>query len=602
MAKEVRWQHCVLRHFFSICLVLFLLSSLSLSHAADGISYEVNVLGIEYDEFNRISSTFDEASILKNRSGDPFVSVANLRSNINADVEILEKILRAEGYYNGSVEPQFIRNDNHFIISLSVLPGQLYTFGKISITFINNQIDEDITRKINDALIIQEGEPARAVPVIISEENVSTDLPKYGYPFADNVESDIIVDHREQVLNVTLSVDPGTRRKMGGVKFEGLSSVKEDHLRKFIIWQNDSYYEQRYVDQLRNRIIESNLFSGVNIDVVPAEDDHADIIINHIEAKHRTVGTSIGYSTAEGIGGEISWSHRNFLGTGYRLRTTARASEIEQSLSGQLELPHFKRLDQTLSFETVASRQDTNAFFAHVLETRVGIDRVVTDNLALLGSVELEYDDVTDLIGDRDFLIVALPVGVRWDNSDNLLDPSKGMRASFITAPGYGFADDSFHFLKTEMRASAYFPLTESEKFVFAMRARLGSIVGVENETLPATRRFFSGGGGSIRGYGFQRVGPIGSDDNPFGGRSVNEAALELRWKFENNLGMVLFTEGGNVYTDTTPQFNDFRYAAGVGARYSTGFGPVRFDVAFPLNKREGDSSFQLYISLGQAF
>ena len=91
--------------------------SFSLSHAADEISYVINILGIENAEFNEISSTFEEASILKNRSGAPFVSVANLRSNINADVEILEKILRAEGYYNGSVEPQFMRNDNHFSIS-----------------------------------------------------------------------------------------------------------------------------------------------------------------------------------------------------------------------------------------------------------------------------------------------------------------------------------------------------------------------------------------------------------------------------------------------------------------------------------------------------
>lgn len=592
----------LLHRNFSIAFFALKFCFSSLSFAAADISYEIVVTGIEGDDFKVISSTFDEASILKNRSDNPFISVANLRSNIEDDREILEKILRAEGYYNGSVEQQFIRNDNHFNISFKVVPGSLYTFGNIKVIFIENQIDEEISKKINDALVIENGASAEAVPVIISEENISTSLPKFGYPFAGEVESEIIVDHREQVLNVTFSINPGRRRRMGAVKFEGLNSVKEEHLRKFIIWSDDTYYEQRYVDQLRNRIIESNLFSGVNIDVIPAEDDRADLVINHIEAKHRTVGTSIGYSTAEGIGGEVSWAHRNFLGTGYRLRTTARASEIEQSLAAQLELPHFKQLDQTLSFEAIASRQDTNAFFAHVLETRAGIDRVVTDNFALLGSVEIEYDDVTDLIGDRDFLILALPVGVRWDSSDNLLDPNKGMRASFITAPGYGFADDSFHFLKTEMRASAYFPLTSSENFIFAMRTRLGSIVGVENETLPATRRFFSGGGGSIRGYGFQRVGPIGIDNNPFGGRSVNEAALELRWKFENNIGLVLFTEGGNVYEETTPQFDDFRYAAGVGARYSTGFGPVRFDVAFPLNKRAGDSSFQIYISLGQAF
>ncbi|WP_438994147.1 hypothetical protein [Pseudemcibacter sp.] len=297
IAKKKMRGYLVLRQFSAICLLVFMVCSFSLSHAADEISYDINILGIENAEFNENSSTFEEASILKNRSGAPFVSVANLRSNINADVEILEKILRAEGYYNGLVEPQFMRNDNHFSISFQVKPGPVYSYGKIEVIFTGNSVDDEISRNINDALIINEGETARAVPVIISERNIANSLPKYGFSFAGEVDSDIIVDHREQVLNVTFSADPGTRRRMGNVKFEGLSSVKEEYLRKFIIWPKDSYYEQRHVDQLRNRIIESNLFSGVNIDVVPDGEDHADIVINHIEAKHRTIGTSVSRQT-----------------------------------------------------------------------------------------------------------------------------------------------------------------------------------------------------------------------------------------------------------------------------------------------------------------
>lgn len=352
---------CV-KMFYSL-LGLWAIST-TVSFAADEISYEIKVSGLEKVEYGIIASTFDEASILENRSDAPFVSIANLRSNINADHEIFEKILRAEGYYNGSVVPQFMRKDNHFDISFNVVPGPLYSYGKIELNFVGDTIDGAIASKINDVLLISKGASARAVPVLIAEKNISTSLPKYGYPFAGKVESDIIVDHRAQVLNIIFSVEPGVRRRMGKVMFEGLKTVKQEHLQQFITWSGESYYEQRHVNQLRNRIIESNLFSGVNVEVIPAEDNRADIIINHIEAKHRTVGTSIGYSTAEGIGGEVSWRHRNFMGTGNRLRTTARASEIEQSLSGQFEVPHFKRLDQTLSFEVVASRQDTDAFFA----------------------------------------------------------------------------------------------------------------------------------------------------------------------------------------------------------------------------------------------
>ncbi len=583
-----------------ILAVFFALQSKTF--AAEEITYDFDVVGLEQAGFENFRQQFLTSSILMREKSKPVISIANLRNRLDADTELMQQILRAEGYYDGDISEQFLRRENHFNISLTIKPGPLYHYGEISVNFIGEKPEENIQNKITDSMNIKPGEPARADPVVAAEANILSNLPQYGYPFANDIESDIIIDHKTQVMNVTFGVETGTRRHMGRVKLEGLTSVDPNFITKFIRWEEGDYYEQRYIDQLRSRIITSNLFSGVNIEVEPAGEDSTTIIVNHIEAKHRTIGTSAGYSTAEGIGGEVSWQHRNFMGDGERLKVTARASEIEQSLAGLLEIPHFKRLDQTLSFEGAVKRQDTDAFFAHVIDARAGIDRVITDDLALLANVELEYNDVTDALGERDFLLVSLPFGFRWDSSDNLLDPNRGLRASLITAPGFGVGDDSFKFLKTEFRASSYFSLTEAENFILALRTRLGSIIGVDNETLSATKRFYSGGGGSIRGYAFQGVGPLAIDGNPIGGRSVNEFATELRWKFENNLGFVIFAEGGNVYETTTPKFNDLRYSAGVGARYATGFGPIRFDVALPLNKRPGDSDFQIYISLGQAF
>ncbi len=581
---------------------LVLLSFSNQSYAADDISYNFEIIGLEDGEYSEILQTFDEASLLVREASKTLISVSNLRNKLNTDLAVMTQILRAEGYYAGEMFEQFLRNGNHFEIRLTVVPGPLYQFGEITINYQSNEPDEDIRNSIYNAIDITTGSPARAGPVLNAETNILTTLPKFGYPFAKDIQSDLVVDHKTQEMTINFNVEPGIRRRMGTVKLAGLDAVDAEFIDKFITWPSDSYYQQRYIDELQERIIKSNLFSGINIEIQPQGEDHAAITVNHIEAKHRTIGTSVGYSTAEGIGGEVSWQHRNLMGDGKRLKITARASEIEQSLASLLEIPHFKRLDQTLSFEGVFRRQDTAAFFAHVLETRAGINRIVTDDLALLANVELEYSDVTDTLGDRDFFLVSFPFGVRWDSSDNLLDANRGIRASIITAPSYGIGEETFKFLKSEFRASAYFALTAKENLIFAIRTRLGSIIGVENDTLPATRRFYSGGGGSLRGFAFQHVGPLAFDSTPLGGRSVNEFAAEFRWKLENNLGFVTFAEAGNVYDSTTPKFNNLRYAAGVGARYATGFGPLRFDVAVPLNKRESDSNFQIYISLGQAF
>lgn len=596
----------MIRKSFEIILgftcILLMTCSVSFGQANNAISYELTIEGLDDPKFDQIRSTFDQSSILITQKSDPLISISNLRSRGEADLAVMESILRARGYYNSEISRKTVRDGEQFNITISVSPGPLYSYGTIQLNFEGASPTEDLKAKIGNVLKIKSGDAADANYVIAAEANILNILPKLGYPFTRDVDSEFIVDHQKRVMNVSFTLNTGARQRMGAVKLNGLDAVDNDFIRGFITWPQNSYYDQTFVDDLRNRIIKSNLFSGVAIDIAPASNNRADITVNHIEAKHRTIGTSIGYSTAEGVGGEVSWTHRNFMGDGKRLKIIARASEIEQSLASLVEIPHFKRLDQTLSFEGVLKRQDTDAFFAYVVETRAGIERVITPEIALLANVDIEYSDVTDTLGNRDFLLVSFPIGARWDSSDNLLDPNRGLRASFITAPSYGIGEDNFSFLKSEFRASAYFSLTSEENIILALRTRIGSITGTENETLPATSRFFSGGGGSIRGYGFQRVGPLGTDNNPFGGRSVNEAAAEIRFKFKNNLGFVIFSEGGNVYGDSTPQFNDFRYAAGVGARYATGFGPVRFDIAFPLNKRANDSSFQIYISLGQAF
>lgn len=596
--KYFNLTYCNLLKFVAVPILLFWCN---LASAADELTYEIEVEGLGPEQ-EAISDLFDQTSILILQQSENLVSVANLRSNLAADIETFKDIFRSEGYYNSQITDTFLRQENHFQIKLNVTPGPLYKYGDIQINYLEPEPHGELKAALMDVIRVKSGDAARADPLIDAEANILNELPKFGYPFAGPVESNLVVDHQSRLMTIRFEINTGGRQKMGNIVYEGQENVELEFISQFETWPEESYFEQRYVDELRDRIIKSNLFSGVAIDISEQGLEHATIHVNLIEAKHRTIGTSVGYSTAEGIGGEVSWQHRNFMGDGKKLKVTARASEIEQSLAGLIEVPHFKRLDQTLSFEGVFRRQDTDAFFAHVIETRAGIDRVITKEIALLANVELEYSDVEDAIEDQDFFLVSFPVGFRFDSTDNLLDPARGYRASLITAPSYGIGDEKFEFVKTEFRASAYFPLNSQKAIIFAVRTRLGSIVGVDNETLPATSRFFSGGGGSIRGYGFQRVGPLAIDNNPLGGRSVNEFATELRWKFENNLGFVLFSEAGNVYDSTTPKFNDFRYSAGVGARYATGFGPVRFDVAVPLNKRIGDSSFQLYISLGQAF
>lgn len=157
-------------------------------------------------------------------------------------------------------------------------------------------------------------------------------------------------------------------------------------------------------------------------------------------------------------------------------------------------------------------------------------------------------------------------------------------------------------YLRAQAQGTAYMPFGEKARTVLAGRVKVGSIIGGLIPEVPASRRFYSGGGGSVRGYAYQGIGPRLSDNTPEGGLSLTEASFELRQKLTARWGVVAFIDAGSIVSDPTPSFKDLSVGAGLGVRYDLGFGPIRADIAVPLNKRKGDPSFQVYLSIGQSF
>ncbi|KAK0350090.1 hypothetical protein LTR94_030433, partial [Friedmanniomyces endolithicus] len=142
----------------------------------------------------------------------------------------------------------------------------------------------------------------------------------------------------------------------------------------------------------------------------------------------------------------------------------------------------------------------------------------------------------------------------------------------------------------------------DGARTVLAGRVRIGSIIGGTELSVPSDRLFYSGGGGSVRGYEYQGVNPELPDQTPRGGLSLFETSLEVRHDIGQAFQAVGFIDAGAVGFQETPNLSNMRYGAGVGVRYKLPFGPVRADIAVPLDKRDGDAAFQIYISIGQAF
>ena len=137
---------------------------------------------------------------------------------------------------------------------------------------------------------------------------------------------------------------------------------------------------------------------------------------------------------------------------------------------------------------------------------------------------------------------------------------------------------------------------------MLAGRLKVGSIIGGAIPDVPASRRFYAGGGGSVRGYTYQGVGPHLADNTPQGGLALVEASAELRQKIGQHWGVVGFVDAGSIGSDQAPNGKNLSLGAGIGVRYDLGFGPIRVDFALPLNRRSNDPAFQIYLSIGQSF
>ena len=155
---------------------------------------------------------------------------------------------------------------------------------------------------------------------------------------------------------------------------------------------------------------------------------------------------------------------------------------------------------------------------------------------------------------------------------------------------------------ETRATGSTYLDLSGEGNLVLAGRLSVASVSGGSIDELPADRLLYAGGGGSVRGYEFRSISPEDEDGDPTGGRGLVESSIELRYRFLD-YGIVPFFDAGTVTEHTFPSFDEqLQYAAGLGLRYYSAIGPIRADVAVPLNPRPEDDPVAFYISIGQAF
>lgn len=326
----------------------------------------------------------------------------------------------------------------------------------------------------------------------------------------------------------------------------------------------------------------------------------------------RRFGVGGSWSSVDGLGLEAFWMHRNLFGRAERLRIEGKVAGIGQTfkpdeftyrVGASFVKPGVYTPDTDFSASLYGDREVLEPYTRTAVTGMAGFSHLFSEELSaklFAKGGHARFDD--DEFGRRDFTTFGLTGSLAFDNRDNPADTTEGVFLEGTIEPFYEFQYGNAA-VKATAEARAYYGFGADNRFVLAGRLKLGMLAGASIAELPPDMLFFAGGGGSVRGYAYRNIGVPTAAGNVIGGRSLAEASVEARVRVTDSIGIVGFADAGYVGEDTIPGFSeDVRVGVGAGLRYITALGPIRLDVAVPLDRRAGDPSVAFYVGIGQAF
>ena len=563
------------------------------------------------------------ASALVADAAEPASGAAGLLAKARGDYRRIVAALYGEGYYGGVVsirvggqEAARLAPDadlpDPVDVVLSVEPGPLFRFNSVTIV---NQAPETL-----DPFDYVEppasrgfgaGETARSGVITRAEALALEAWRQQGFAKAAIASRDVVADHASSTVDVTITVNPGRQASFGPVTVSGTERMNPDFVQRQAGLTGEEF-DPDVVERAQKRLDRLEVFRAARLEAAESIGSDGVLPYNLIvqELPGARFGVGANYSSIDGLGVEAFHLWRNLFGQAERLRLDARVASIaypvdtaqfDYFFGGTFTKPGMFTPDTDLVAVLSAERTVYPTYTETSAEGRLGLTHFYTDEITFEGGTSLERSRFDDAFGTRDFTTAGIYAGATLDFRNDRVDATSGWYAKASVEPFY-----EFRFAnpggKIEVEGRTYFGFGDSDPFVLAGRIKAGAVVGPALAQISPDKLFFAGGGGSVRGYGFKSIGVNDGSGIVTGGRYVLEGSIEARAKVTDTIGVVGFVDGGYVAADTFPGIDDLRIGVGAGLRYYTGLGPLRFDVAIPLNKKPGDANYAIYVGIGQAF
>ncbi len=581
---------------------------------------------ITAEDATTLQTDFEKISQLEALHNTPPDSRVALERRIVDDITLAEKFLQSRGYYRGQVRYNIDWKTQPVQINIILVPRKRFLVTSSVLHYIipqKNTLDARATKIINNIprsledFGLEKNAPVETETITAAVDAVPIWLQQHGFPFAEIKKTRYLLYPSRNTLEPEITVDTGSFFYFGALQIEGAESVERAYLEHLTPWTEGHVWRADRLDVYIEELQRTNLFNEIIVEAgnpEDARDNRLPVQVRLRERPARRVSGGLQYSSNEGFGIHAAWKHFNFLGAGEQFTVSAPITREQQGLRLDFKKPSFIQKNQNLVAGTELMRYSTESYELEAFGAELGLERQFSRrwwaSIHAAGQVGRLNENNA---GWQDVYLLGFPTSVRYDGSNDLLNPTAGARVQLTVTPWFGsYQANVFSVLKGLFSISGYHAFSSlatketPDKVVFAARARLGSIFGTPDnnlQRLPGSLRFYTGGGGSVRGYDYQTIGARNSVGDPEGGLSLLDLGAELRLKLFESFGIVPFLDGGMVYDTLWPKLNqEIRWGAGLGFRYYSPIGPVSVDFAMPLNPRDNKHNIHLYINIGQTF
>ncbi len=578
-----------------------------------GFAASLQITGIE--EGSDLYEAVSGGSLLREQTAeDATPSTQELLAAAQADYARLLAVLYDQGYFAAVIKITVDGIDASTIAPVSpppqinntvinVMPGKKFSFAKAEIAPVapETELPEGYAA----------GQPAS---LGVLKEAVAAGITGWrdqGHAKAALASQQLTARVPDSTISATLTLNPGPRLRFGDLGVKGESAVRRARIIEIAGLPTGEVYSQEQLDLAATRLRRTGAFSSVAMieaDQITAP-DVLPITAQIADAPPRRFGFGAELSSLEGLTLSSYWLHRNLLGGAESLRIEGEVAGIGGSsggtdyrLSARFKRPATFNADTNFyAFAEIEQLDEVN-FFSRQLDLEAGIERIASAERTYSLGLGLRTAETRDAFGTNKYTLLTLPLSAEHDYRDNRLDAKDGYYAKASLTP-FIAVSGAANGLRSYVDVRGYKTFGTTRPVTFALRGQLGSVYGPTLAQSPADYLFYSGGGGTVRGQPYQTLGVDLGGGNTVGGRSFVGLSAEARVAVRDKIGIVAFADAGYIgaeeFYDGSGQWHS---GAGLGLRYATGIGPIRFDIAVPTSGPATGENFQVYIGIGQSF